>query len=44
MSGADLLILSALIVVVAKIYYTVGKIVGRGEIRAAHDLTKRPQT
>lgn len=41
MSGADLLILAALILLVAKIYYAVGKIVGKGEIRAAHDLYQR---
>lgn len=41
MSGADLLILAALILLVAKIYYAVGKIVGKGEIRAAHDLYQK---
>ena len=44
MSGEHIVLLSALGLVVAKIYYAVGKIVGRGEKREAHDLYQEAAT
>ena len=44
MSGEHIVLISALVLLVAKIYYTVGKIVGRGEKREAHDLYQEAAT
>jgi len=41
MSGENWVFLLALIPVVAKISYEVGKIVGKGETREAHDLYQK---
>ena len=44
MNGEDIIIVAALILGVAAIYYQVGKIVGRGEKREAHDLYQKAAT
>ncbi|MDH3446236.1 MAG: hypothetical protein OEN50_20120 [Deltaproteobacteria bacterium] len=44
MSGENLIIPLLLILVVAKLYYEVGKIVGKGEKREAHDLYQEAAT
>lgn len=44
MSGENLVILVLLILAVARIYYAVGKIVGRGEKREAHHLYQEAAT